>query len=89
MQLENILALSFGIPTLLVAFYGLYIARRNAAGQSGLRRQWREQEEHRTEDRRLTPCRATRSLTPEIQSTLITLVYRQSTHVDCSTPDLR
>jgi hypothetical protein len=31
MQLENILALSSGIPTLLVAFYGLYIARRNAA----------------------------------------------------------
>jgi hypothetical protein len=32
MQLENILALCFGIPTLVVAFYGIYIARRNIAG---------------------------------------------------------
>jgi hypothetical protein len=32
MQLENIIALSMGIPTLLLAIYG--VARRNKTGQS-------------------------------------------------------
>jgi hypothetical protein len=34
MQLENIIALSMGIPTLLLAIYGVHIARRNKTGQS-------------------------------------------------------
>jgi hypothetical protein len=34
MQLENILMLTIGIPTLLVAVYGIYIARRTSARQS-------------------------------------------------------
>lgn len=34
MELENILALSFSIPTLLLAIYGVLVARRNSTGQS-------------------------------------------------------
>jgi len=34
MELENILALSFSIPMLLLAIYGVHVARRNTAGQS-------------------------------------------------------
>jgi hypothetical protein len=36
MQLENIIALSMGIPTLLLAIYGVHVARRNKTGQSKL-----------------------------------------------------
>jgi len=34
MQLNDILMLTIGIPTLLVAIYGVHVARRNMAGQS-------------------------------------------------------
>jgi hypothetical protein len=34
MQLENIIALSMGIPTLLLAIYGVHVARRNKTGRS-------------------------------------------------------
>jgi hypothetical protein len=34
MQLENIIALSMGIPTLLLAIYGVHLAKRKKTGQS-------------------------------------------------------